>query len=68
METNKEENITKRKVFKVSCEYYLYANDEEEVIDFIAQEDNLVESHFIIEEVNKENINEDDIYNHPKFN
>ena len=62
-----EKDITKRKVFKVSCEYYLYANDEDEVIDFIAQEDNLVESHFMIEEADKENIDKEDIYNHPKF-
>jgi len=64
---NKDEDITKRKVFKVSCEYYLYADNEEKVIEFISWEDNLVESHFIIEEVNKEDIDEDDIYNHPKF-
>ena len=55
----------KKKIFKVSCEYYLYAKDKEEVIDFIASEDNIVESHFIIDEVS--GIDEDDIYNHPKF-
>ena len=63
-------NITKKPVYKISCEYYLYADDKDEVIDFIANEDNLVESHFTIEEVSKDDIifiDEDDIYNHPKF-
>ena len=63
----KNKNITKKPIYKISCEYYIYANDKDEVIDFIANEDNIVESHFIIEEVNKEDINEDDVYNHPKF-
>ena len=64
------EDITKKQVYKITCEYYIYANDKDEVIDFIAQEDNLVESHFIIEEGDKNRwgINDDDIYNHPKFN
>lgn len=64
---DEEEDITKKPVFKVHCEYYLYADDKTEAIDFIANEDNIVESHFIIEEVNKEDVDEDEIYNHPKF-
>jgi hypothetical protein len=63
----KKQNITKKPVYKISCEYYIYADDKDEAIEFIASEDNLVESHFIIEEATKENMNEDDIYNHPKF-
>ena len=63
----KKQKKKKQKVFKVSCEYYLYADNKEEVIEFISWEDNLAESHFIIEEVNKEDVKEDDIYNHPKF-
>lgn len=62
------EDITKKPIYKISCEYYIYADDKEEVIDFIANEDNLVESHFIIEEVNRGDVDEDDIYNHPKWN
>jgi len=53
------------KIYKISCEYFIYADSEEKVIEFISNEDNLVESHFQIEEVS--NIDEDDIYNHPKF-
>lgn len=60
-------DITKKPVFKISCEYYIYADDKEDAINFIAEEDNLVESHFIIEEVNKDSVSEDDIFNHPKF-
>lgn len=63
-----EKQITNKPVYKISCEYYIYADDETEAIEFIASEDNIVESHFTIEQVNKESVSEDDIYNHPKFN
>jgi len=59
--------MEKKKIFKVSCEYYLQGKDYNEVLDFIANEDNLVESHFIIDEVKVGSVDEDDIYNHPKF-
>jgi len=62
-----QKDITKKPIWKVSCEYYIYANDKDEVIDFIANEDNIVESHFIIEEIDKKEIDEDEVYNHPKF-
>lgn len=60
---------TKKPVYKISCEYFIYADDKDEVIDFIANEDNIVESHFIIEEgdKNKWGIKEDDVYNSPMF-
>jgi len=54
-----------QKIYKISCEYYIYAKDKDDAIDFISNEDNLVESHFIIDEV--KDIDEDEIYNHPKF-
>ena len=62
---NGEKMKEKMKVFKVKCEYYLQGKDYNEVLDFIANEDNICESHFIIDEV--EGIGEDDIYNHPKW-
>lgn len=64
MKTNKLKPI-----FKISCEYYLYANDKDEVINFISNEDNIIESHFNIEEGNKIKwgIKEDDVYNNLKW-
>jgi hypothetical protein len=57
-----------KKIYKIYCEYYLYADSEEEAINFIACEDNLVESHFIIEEVDEKDVDEADIYNKEEYN
>jgi len=53
----------KPKIYKIECQYYIYADSEEDAIEFIACEDNLVESHFIIEEVDEKDVDEVDIYN-----
>lgn len=54
------------KYYKVSCEYYIKAKDHEEAENEIVDElvnGNFMESHIIIDEVNKEVAEKEGIYN-----
>lgn len=47
--TSKE--LARKKIFKVHCEFYVTADDENQVELYCAEDEDFVENHVVIEEV-----------------
>jgi hypothetical protein len=51
-----------KKIFKITCEFYIKAKDESEVEEILKEDSDFVENHCMIEETN-EKINKEEIFN-----
>lgn len=49
------------KIYRCTCDFFVKANSEEQVREFLARENDFIESHVLIEEIS-ENISEDEIW------
>ena len=49
-----DKNKNKKRQYKISCEFFIEAEDKEEAIEILAWDTDFIENHIIVDEVEKE--------------